>query len=187
MSNETNLIPFRAPGQEQEPTALSAAPTGQAVRININGVVLEIPDYLIQEIIAKNLPDLIKPGAALGAKERVMRLSFKGAMRLFLGYMEGQIIEKGAALPLPQIPTADDEMDVLEYGVYYILAMGLALLTRTDLYADAVEGDDGVLRVLRLAAGETHLDAAGTENPGTRRDADSGAGRPDDGSEPSAS
>lgn len=131
----------------------------RVIRLDLDGTTLEIPDVLIQAIINDNVPDLLKPNAAKGAKERVMRLTMKAAMRLFLGYLEGQIIDKHLPMPLPQIPTTDDgeEGDVLEYGVFYILGLGIGLLSKSDLHATTEVTDDGVVRVTGLTATPTGL------------------------------
>lgn len=167
------------PTEAQEPPAQSPGRPSNMIRIDLNGVMLELPDVLINQIIAEHLPDFFNSTATHTAKERVMRLTMKGAMRLFLGYVEGQIKEKQADMPLPMIPTDEngDEQDVLEYGVYYILALGLAILTRSDMHAEIEQQDDGTLRITRLTATTTDVveaaDIAGYLGAG--KDAQSGA------------
>lgn len=138
-------------------SASPASPNEQCVRLDLDGAMLEIPDSFLVKIISENMPDLLSANAARGPKERLMRLSMKGAMRLFLGYMEGVIVDKGLKLPLPAIPDGDETFDALEYGVYYILGLGISLLSRTDLHAQIEVKDDGTLRVVGLSATPTEL------------------------------
>jgi hypothetical protein len=145
-------------------------------------MMVEVPDYLIADIINSNLPDLLKADGARTHKERAMRLAMKATMRLFLGYVEGQIKAKAANLPIPRVPVGDDgdEIDALEYGVYYILALGLAILSKSDLHAAVEETENGTLRVVQLTAGSTGLveptDVTGFLSGG--KDANAGATQP---------
>lgn len=132
------------------------------IRVYLGDLAIEATTQLIHDALQGQMPEFIKSGLNLDAKQKTLRFGLKGVARIALDYARWQIIRTGAGYPMPD--DAAIKADVLPYALTYFVDMILYGLSSTDWNAEYVEDDSGAIRITGLVATAADSGAAGTDD-----------------------